>query len=65
MGKGGRWFLGVHLKIFELKGGPYKKMMEEGGSCRYMYWFEGGTQGKIGGIMQNFSEIIKNHRPYP
>ena len=22
MGKGGRWFLGVHLKIFKLKGRP-------------------------------------------
>ena len=39
---------GGHPKMFEVKGGPSQKLRGGGGSCRYMYLFEGDTQGKIG-----------------
>ena len=52
-----------HPKIFELKRrGPSQKLRGEGGSCRYMHWFEGTLKGKQG-VMQNFSEIIKKPPP--
>ena len=35
---------GGHPKIFGLKGGPSQKLRGEGGSCKYMYLFEGVTQ---------------------
>ena len=66
MGRGGGGFWGGHPKIFELKRGAIPNIEKDGGSCRYLYWLEGSTQGKIGGVMQNFSEIIeKPPHSYP
>ena len=64
---GGQWFLGGASENFRAKRGATPKIEGEGGSCRYMYWFEGEhSRENGGGVQQNFSEIIKNHRPpYP
>ena len=39
-----------------------QKLRGEGGSCRYMYWFEGGTQGKIGG---GHAKFLRDNYPPP
>ena len=43
-------------------GGGSQKLRGEGGSCKYMYWFEGPLkvfEGKLGwGVMQYFADII-------
>ena len=68
MGRGpGPVVSGSHRKIFELRGEPSQILRGKGGSCRYMYWFERALKRKWGGggVMQNFSEIIKIPPPLP
>ena len=65
-----------HPKYFEAKMGATPKIKGER-SCKYMYWFEGGTQkllkGKIGGSCNISRRLFENQAktnkapppPYP
>ena len=45
---GGRWFLGFHPKIFELKGGPSQKIEGEGGHAGICTGLREALKEKLG-----------------